>query len=68
MTRDTWVEATGGVDGVRGLFYGDASQLAAQLPAALSLLLFGFIVSFVLFKASNLALPKRVRNEVEVAA
>ena len=67
--RDKLIDvATGGVDGVRGLFYGDPSQLAAQLLGAFTLVLFGFLVSFALFRASNLIVPMRVNEKSEAAA
>lgn len=52
-------------DGVRGLFYGDASQLMAQLLDAAVVLSFGFVMAFVWFKLSNLIVPLRVSAEVE---
>jgi ammonium transporter, Amt family len=55
-----------GVDGVRGLFYGDASQLWAQLLDAAVLCVFGFIMAFVFFKVINLIVPMRVSKEVEL--
>ena len=60
--------ATDGVisDGVRGLFYGDASQLMAQLLDAAVVAVFGFVMAFVWFKISNLITPIRVPEEVEI--
>jgi ammonium transporter, Amt family len=60
--------ATDGVitDGVRGLFYGDASQLMAQLLDAAVVAVFGFAMAFVWFKLSNLITPIRVPREVEI--
>ena len=55
-----------GVDGVRGLFYGDASQLVAQLIAAFVLTIFGFITAYVLFKISGMFTPLRVNRESEL--
>lgn len=54
-----------GSDGVRGLFYGDASQLLAQLLDAGVVLVFGFVAAYVWFKFSNLITPIRVSEEVE---
>lgn len=53
-------------DGVRGLFYGDASQLLAQLLDAGVVVVFGFVMAYVWFKLSNLITPLRVPEEVEV--
>ena len=55
-----------GVDGVRGLFYGDASQLWAQLLDVAVLCVFGFAMAFVWFKIMNLFVPMRVSKEVEL--
>ena len=55
-----------GADGVRGLFYGDASQLVAQLIAATVLTIFGFITAYVLFKISSMITPLRVTRESEL--
>ena len=53
-------------DGVRGLFYGDSSQLMAQLLDSSVVLVFGFVMAFVWFKISNLITPMRVPADVEV--
>jgi ammonium transporter, Amt family len=53
-------------DGVRGLFYGDASQLMAQLLDAGTVIVFGLAMAFVWFKLSNLITPLRVSREVEL--
>ena len=55
-----------GLDGVRGLFYGDSSQFMAQLLSAVTVLVFGFVMAFVWFKISNLITPLRVSKEVEM--
>ncbi len=54
-----------GSDGVRGLFYGDASQLAAQLLDAAVVAVFGFVMAYAWFKLSNLITPIRVSMEME---
>ncbi|HEY3964778.1 MAG TPA: ammonium transporter [Planctomycetaceae bacterium] len=54
-------------DGVRGLFYGDVTQLYAQLLDAAVVLVFGFVMSYAWFKLSNLIFPLRVSKEVEMA-
>jgi Amt family ammonium transporter len=53
--------------GVKGLFYGDASQLAAQLIAVGMLFVWGFGVSFVFFKALDKLWGMRVKPEDELA-
>jgi Amt family ammonium transporter len=58
---------SGGIDGVRGILYGDASQLWAQLLDAGVLVVFGFVMAYVWFKASNFITPLRVSKEVELA-
>jgi Amt family ammonium transporter len=56
VVREKYV-AQSGIDGVRGLFYGDASQLAAQLLAVGVLLVVGFGLSFLMFQLTNRILP-----------
>jgi Amt family ammonium transporter len=58
---------SGGIDGVRGILYGDASQLWAQLLDAGVLVVFGFVMAYVWFKASNFITPLRVSKDVELA-
>lgn len=55
-----------GSDGVRGLFFGDASQLYAQLLDAAVVAVFGFVAGMIWFKFSNLITPLRVTREVEM--
>ena len=45
------------------MFYGDASQLAAQLLDAAVLAVFGFVMAYVWFKLSNRITPLRVSRE-----
>jgi Amt family ammonium transporter len=52
--------------GVTGLFYGDVSQLWAQLLDATVVAVFGFVMAYAWFKFSNLITPIRVTAEVEV--
>jgi Amt family ammonium transporter len=54
-------------DCVTGLFYGDASQLYAQLLDAGVLIVFGFVMAYAWFKLSNLIVPLRVSKETELA-
>jgi ammonium transporter, Amt family len=70
VVREAWDAngATDGVisDGVRGILYGDASQLWAQLLDAAVVAVFGFVMAAVWFKFSNLITPLRVPAEVEM--
>ena len=52
-----------GYDGVRGILYGDASQLCAQLLDAAVVAVFGFLMAYAWFKLSNLITPIRVSRE-----
>jgi ammonium transporter, Amt family len=65
VVRDEWVKQAG-FDGVRGLFFGDASQLYAQLLDAAVVTVFGFVMAYAWFKLSNLITPIRVPKEVEI--
>jgi Amt family ammonium transporter len=55
-----------GSDGVRGAFYGDVSQLQAQLLDVAVLCVFGFVMAYVWFKVSDMIVPMRVTKEVEL--
>ena len=56
-----------GVDGpVKGLFYGDASQLMAQLIAAAVVVVFGLATAYALFRISNRITALRVSADSEV--
>jgi Amt family ammonium transporter len=57
----------GVANGVRGLFYGDASQLAAQCIDAAVLAVFGFAMAYAWFKLSDRIAPIRVSRETELA-
>ncbi len=65
VARSQWVDKVGS-DGVRGLFYGDASQLVAQAIDCVVVFVFGFVLSYILFKLSNLITPMRVSRETEL--
>ena len=65
VVRDEWVKKAGS-DGVRGILYGDASQLWAQLINAATVAIFGFVMAWVWFKVSNLITPIRVSAEIEM--
>ncbi len=53
-------------DGVRGLFFGDTSQLWAQLIDAGVVWVFGFTMAYVWFKISDKITPLRVSREIEI--
>jgi ammonium transporter, Amt family len=59
--------AWNGVQGsVKGLFYGDGSQLVAQLIGCITLCVWAFGVSYVFFKILNATVGMRVSAEVEL--
>lgn len=60
---DGWNGVAGGV---KGLFYGDASQFVAQLIAVVVLFVWGFGVSFIFFKFLDKVWGLRVAPEVEL--
>jgi Amt family ammonium transporter len=66
VVRDQYAKLGTSVDGVRGLFYGDGSQLMAQLIEAGILMAFGLIVAYTLFKLSGLITPLRVSRDAEL--
>ncbi len=66
VVRDEFVKQYGS-DGVRGILYGDASQLGMQVIDCVVLSIFGFVMAYVWFKVSNLITPLRVSAEVEIA-
>jgi Amt family ammonium transporter len=56
-----------GVPGaVKGLFYGDASQLVAQCIGTLTCLVFVFVMFYAFFKAVEAIMGNRVSAEVEL--
>jgi Amt family ammonium transporter len=56
-----------GVPGtVKGLFYGDASQFAAQCVGTLTCILFVFVSFFVFFKLVDVIIGNRVSEETEL--
>jgi Amt family ammonium transporter len=65
VVREEFVKKYGS-DGVRGLFFGDASQLWAQVASAVTVVVTGAVISFVCFKISNLITPIRVSRETEL--
>jgi Amt family ammonium transporter len=66
VVRDDYVKQYGS-DGVRGILYGDASQLAMQTIDCVVLAVFGFVMAYAWFKLSNLITPIRVSAETEMA-
>jgi Amt family ammonium transporter len=66
VVRDEMVKQYGS-DGVRGILFGDASQLVMQTIDCVVLAVFGFVMAFVWFKVSNLITPIRVSAETELA-
>ena len=65
VVRESFVKAYGS-DGVRGLLYGDPSQLFMQLIDAGVVAVFGFAMAFAWFKVSDLITPVRVPRETEL--
>ena len=60
-------DGVNGVSGsVTGLFFGDASQLGAQLIAVVVLIVWGFGVSYIFFKFLDKVMGLRVSPEVEL--
>ncbi len=73
VVRDEFVKKFAGehpglsaMDGVRGILFGDASQLVAQAIDCVVLAAFGFVMAYVWFKISNLITPIRVSKETEI--
>jgi Amt family ammonium transporter len=66
VVRDEWVKSDIGYDGVRGILYGDAGQLWAQLIDAATVAVFGFVMAWVWFKISDKITPIRVPRDVEI--
>lgn len=61
----TGLFATTMINGVNGLFYGNASQLAAQAIAVAIVAVFAFFGSYLLLKLINVISPLRVSPEEE---
>jgi len=51
---------------VKGLFYGDAGQLAAQLITAGVVTIFGVITAYLMFRVSNKVVALRVGADAEL--
>jgi ammonium transporter, Amt family len=65
VVRDAFVQAYGS-DGVRGILYGDPSQLVMQLIDVGVLAAFGFGMAYIWFKVSDLITPIRVPAATEL--
>ena len=65
VVRDEFVKLYGS-DGVRGILYGDASQLVMQCLDAAVVTVFGFVMAWVWFKLSDAITPIRVSRDVEL--
>ncbi len=65
VVRPEYVEKYGS-DGVRGLFFGDPTQIWAQLLNCAGVIVVGVVCSFVFFKLSALIAPIRVSRETEL--
>jgi Amt family ammonium transporter len=62
----TYGDGLNGVAGtVKGLFYGNASQLVAELVGVLTNFIFVFVVMYVFFKILDMIIPLRVDPELE---
>jgi Amt family ammonium transporter len=66
VVRDEWVKAAGS-DGVRGILYGDSSQLVAQLIDAAAVAVTGVVLGLILFKIGDMIIPMRSKPEDEIA-
>lgn len=63
----TYGDGANGVAGaVKGLFYGDASQLMAQIAGVITNTVFVFVVMFVFFIILDKITPLRVKREHEL--
>ncbi|NIA05580.1 MAG: ammonium transporter [Proteobacteria bacterium] len=64
----TYGDGINGVAGtVKGLFYGNSSQFAAQCIGVVTNFIFVFIVMYAFFKLLDMVVPLRVSAEVEIA-
>jgi Amt family ammonium transporter len=63
----TYGDGINGIKGlVKGLFYGDASQFAAQLAGVITNVVFVFVVMYVFFIVLDKIIPLRVSKELEI--
>ena len=64
----TYGDGWNGVPGtVKGLFYGDSSQLLAQIVGTLTCIVFVFVSFYVFFKVLDAVIGNRVSAEVEIS-
>jgi Amt family ammonium transporter len=62
----TYGDGLNGVAGtVKGLFYGSASQFAAEVVGVLTNFIFVFVTMYVFFRVLDMIVPLRVPEEVE---
>jgi Amt family ammonium transporter len=62
----TYGDGFNGIAGpVKGLFYGDASQLAAQIVGTLTNMVFVFALMYTFFKVLDKIIPLRVSAQLE---
>lgn len=67
LADGSYGDGINGVSGaVKGLFFGDASQLGAQLIAVVVLIVWGFGVSYIFFKFLDKVWGLRVSPEIEL--
>jgi ammonium transporter, Amt family len=63
----TYGDGLNGIAGtVKGLFYGDASQLMAQITGTLTNVIFVFVIMYVFFKVLDKVIPLRVPADQEL--
>jgi Amt family ammonium transporter len=63
----TYGDGLNGIAGpVKGLFYGDGSQFAAQVVGSLTNILFVFVVMYLFFRILDKIIPLRVPAELEI--
>lgn len=63
----TYGDGLNGVTGtVKGLFYGDGSQFGAQIVGVATCFVFVFVLTYVFLKVTNMIVPIRVSEEVEL--
>jgi len=65
VVRPEYIEKYG-MDGVRGLLYGDFSQFVMQFINCVVVAVFAFVMAYVWFKISDMITPLRVDREVEI--
>jgi ammonium transporter, Amt family len=62
----TYGDGLNGVSGaIKGFFYGDGSQLAAQIFGVVTCVIFVFVLTVVFLKLTNMIVPMRVTADVE---